>query len=68
MSKKTDGEGKEVEMNSLYIERSLARMHQEEVVREVSANRSAKRSRKHRGRSSFLQGFPGLFSLSLKRA
>lgn len=55
-------------MNDLYIERSLARMHQEEVVREVRANRSAKRSRMYRGLSSFLQGFPGLFSLSLKRA
>ena len=55
-------------MNNLYIDRSLNQMHQEDLRREVSTNRSAKRSRTHRERSSFLQGFTGLFSLSLKRA
>ncbi len=55
-------------MNNLYIERSLNQMHQENLRLEVRANRSASRLRASRGRGSFLQSFPGLFSLSLKRA
>lgn len=55
-------------MNNLYIERSLSQMHLEDLKREVRANRSAKRSRTHRGRSFSPRGLPGLFSLGLKRA
>lgn len=55
-------------MNNLYIEQSLSHMHREDLMREVRANRSAKRSRTHRGRSFSVRSFPGLFSLSLKRA
>jgi len=55
-------------MNNLYIERSLSRMHQEDLMREVSANRSAKRSQRHRGRSFSVRSLPRLFSLGLKQA
>jgi hypothetical protein len=54
-------------MNNVYIERSLANMHQEEMTREVSANRSAKRLRTHRRGSSSLRRFSGLFLLGLGR-
>jgi len=55
-------------MNNVYIEQSLSHMHQEDMMREVRANRSAKRSRIQQARSFSVRSFPGLFSLSLKRA
>ncbi len=62
-------------MNNVHIERALSHMHQDNLRREVSANRrevsanrSAKWSRTLRRASSSTWGLPGLFSLSLKRA
>ncbi len=55
-------------MNNVHIERALSHMHQDNLRREMSANRSAKRSRTRRRASSSTWGLPGLFSLSLKRA
>ncbi len=55
-------------MNSLYIERSLIQMHQEDMRREVRANRSARRLRAHRGRGSSVWRLPALFSFGQKPA
>lgn len=55
-------------MNSMFIEQSLSHMHQEDLRREVRANRSAKRLRAHRGLGSSVWRFPALFSFGAKRA
>ena len=55
-------------MNSVHIERSLNHMHQEDLRREVRANRVARRLRARRGRGSSIWRLPGLFSFGPKPA
>jgi hypothetical protein len=59
---------KRVEMNNLYIDRSLDQMHQENLKLEVGANRAASRLRAHRARGSSIWRLPGLFSFGAKAA
>ena len=54
-------------MNSFYIERSLNQMHQEDLRREVHANRWARELRAHRERGPSTWRRLGLFSFGPKR-
>ncbi len=54
-------------MNNLYIERSLNQMHQEDLRREVHANRSARELRAHRERGPSPWQFPGLYLFGPRR-
>ncbi len=55
-------------MNNLYIDRSLNQMYQEDLKREVRANRAASRLRAHRARGSSTWRLTGLFSFGPKAA
>ena len=55
-------------MNNLYIDRSLNQMHQENLSREVRANRAASRLWAHQARGSSIWRLPGLFPFSPKSA
>ncbi len=57
-----------LEMNNLHIDRSLNQMHQEDLRREVRANRAASRLRAHRERGSSNWRLLGLFSFGPKPA
>ncbi|MGH3144335.1 MAG: hypothetical protein ACRDTR_00875 [Rubrobacter sp.] len=54
-------------MNSVHIEQSLAQMHREDIAREVSANRSERQLRAHRGGGTSVWRLPGLSLLGLGR-